>query len=97
IATVGPLPSLTPFPTPSPRATPLESVGRTGEENDPTDGDSSRGVLNQLSNLDTSGFSRAFWNGALIVAIIFAALAAYLLFRGVFRRVWRFVQTKIFR
>ena len=95
--TVGPLPSLTPFPTPLPRATPFESVLRSADENGPAGDDGNQGVFDQLSSMDTSSFGRAFWQGVTLVALVFAALAIYLVFRGAFRRIWRTIQSKLFR
>lgn len=93
----GPLPSLTPFPTPLPRSTPVNSISRTGDQALETDEQASGGVFDQLNLVDTSGFGRAFWRGVVLVALAFGALAIYLLFRGAFRRIWRRVQTKLFR
>jgi hypothetical protein len=92
-----PLPSLTPFPTPLPRATPVESISRTGDTNEQAGEEASGGVLEQITSIDTSNYGRAFWRGVSLVAIVFAALAFYLLFRGAFRRIWRTVKTKLFR
>lgn len=95
--TIGPLPSLTPFPTPLPRATPFESVFRSADDNGSSDDEGSQGVFDQLSSIDTSSFGRAFWQGVTLVSLVFAALAVYLVFRGAFRRVWRTIQSKLFR
>ncbi|MGB3713805.1 MAG: hypothetical protein WA996_05175 [Candidatus Promineifilaceae bacterium] len=92
----GPLPSLTPFPTPLPRATPVDSISRSGEANEQADDEDNGGVLNQITSVDTSSFGRAFWRGVTLVALAFAALAIYLLFRGAFRRLWRTLQSKLF-
>ncbi|HET6445005.1 MAG TPA: hypothetical protein VFI27_10550 [candidate division Zixibacteria bacterium] len=93
----GPLPSLTPFPTPPPRATPVNSISSTGDQSYESDEQESGGVFDQLSSVDTSGLGRAFWRGVTLVALAFGALAIYLLFRGAFRRIWRRLQTKLFR
>ncbi len=92
----GPLPTLTPFPTPLPRATPVYSISRSGEANDQADDEENSGVLDQITSVDTSSFGRAFWRGVTLVALAFAALAIYILFRGAFRRIWRTVQSKLF-
>ena len=93
----GPLPSLTPFPTPLPRATPVDSISRSGESTELANEEASGGVLDQITSVDTSGFGRAFWRGVTLVALAFSALAIYLLFRGAFRRIWRTLKTKLFR
>jgi hypothetical protein len=95
--TIGPLPSLTPFPTPLPRATPLETIFRSDDETGSPDDEGGQGVFGQISSIDTSSFGRAFWQGVTLVALIFAALAVYLVFRGAFRRIWRTIQSKLFR
>jgi hypothetical protein len=92
----GPLPSLTPFPTPLPRATPVNSISRPGDAIGQVNDEERGGVLNQITSVDTGGFSRAFWRGVILVALAFAALAFYLLFRGAFRRIWRTLKSKLF-
>lgn len=92
----GPLPSLTPFPTPLPRATPVNSISRSRDVVDQINGEENGGVLNQITSVDTSSFGRAFWRGVTLVALAFAALAIYLFFRGAFRRIWRNLQSKLF-
>ena len=92
----GPLPTLTPFPTPLPRATPVNSISRPGDAIEQVNDEERGGVLNQITSVDTGGFSRAFWRGVILVALAFAALAIYLLFRGAFRRIWRNLQSKLF-
>lgn len=80
-----PLPSLTPFPTPTPPATPLSLTSGTA----PTVTPESGGVLGQLEAVDTNQFSRAFWGGVRLTAVIFGLMALYLLLRSVGRRLWR--------
>ncbi|MCL4263007.1 MAG: hypothetical protein KJ069_07315 [Anaerolineae bacterium] len=80
-----PLPSLTPFPTPTPPATPLSLTGGLSPTATPGDG----GVLGQLEAVDTTQFSRAFWGGVRLTAVIFGLMALYVLLRSVGRRLWR--------
>jgi len=94
---VGPLPSLTPFPTPLPRATPVDSVVRSSDESNQSGDDGNEGIFDQITSIDTSSFGQAFWRGVVLVALAFTVLAIYLVFRGAFRRIWRTIQTKIFR
>lgn len=79
-----PLPSLTPFPTPTRPpavATPEGAVGVA-----PAD---SGGMFDQLAAIDTGQFARAFWGGARITGLIFAAMGLYLIVRGALRWGWR--------
>lgn len=91
------LPSLTPFPTPSPQATPVNealgpgSGGNSGEEPE------RQGVFEQIGGVDTSQFERAFWQGVRLVALAFIVLAAYILLRAIFRRLWRLLSNKYLR
>jgi len=94
---VGPLPSLTPFPTPLPRATPVDSVVRSSDESNQSGDDGNEGIFDQITSIDTSSFGQAFWRGVVLVALAFTVLAIYLVFRGAFRRILRTIQTKIFR
>lgn len=88
------LPSLTPFPTPSPLATLAEVSPRLpGAPGQPSE----RGLLGQLSNVDTSRFGKAFWQGVTVVAVAFGALAVYLIIRGALRWLRRFLLTKLLR
>lgn len=90
------LPSLTPFPTVTPPATPANQT--LGSTVGPTDGgDGGGGVLGQVASVDTGRFARAFWQGVTITGYIFAALALYLIFRGIGRRLWRILWAKITR
>lgn len=83
-ASSGVLPSLTPFPTPSPQATPEDAVLGPAEQ-DVTSPPRRQGLLVQLSSIDTGQFLRAFLLGARVVAFAFAALATYMLLRAAFR------------
>ena len=89
------LPSLTPFPTPSPLATSAgQLLGPAANGEEP---DNEQGIFQQIFDIDFSQYGRAFWRGAIIAGIVFGFLAAYLLARGFFRRLWRGIQTRIFR
>jgi len=89
------LPSLTPFPTPSPLAT---SAGQLlGPAPIDVEPDNEQGFFRQVFDIDFSQYGRAFWRGAIIAGIVFGFLAVYLLARGFFRRLWRGIQTRIFR
>lgn len=85
------LPTLTPFPTPSRPATPAGGqAGAAGPtEGDGGNGDNEPGLIERVTTIDTSQFGRAFWQGAMISAYLFAILAGYLLIRTVGRRLWR--------
>jgi hypothetical protein len=93
----GVLPSLTPFPTPTPLATLASSILGPPSTNEDSNLESPYGLLTRLTGIDTEQFGRAFWQGVEIVGYAFVALAAYLLLRGIFRRLWRSLQSKIFR
>ncbi len=90
-AEAGPIPSLTPFPTPSPQALPENDSPGTHGSVEAT-GDDETGLLGRLTGIDTGQFSRAFWSGVRIAAFIFAGLAAYWLLRGFFRIVSRHIR-----
>ena len=95
VVTPNALPSLTPFPTPSPLATSADQLlgpAPIGEEPE-----NEQGIFQQIFDIDFSQYGRAFWRGAIIAGIAFGFLAAYLLARGFFRRLWRGIQTRIFR
>ncbi len=95
IVTPDVLPSLTPFPTPSPLATTAgQLLGPAPVEEEPED---EQGIIQQVVDIDFSRFGRAFWRGAIIAGIVFGLLAGYLITRGVLRRIWRSIQTRIFR
>jgi hypothetical protein len=91
------LPSLTPFPTPSPQATPLNEPLGPGVGDDEEPAEERQGVFEQISGIDAGQFESAFWQGVRFVAIIFGFLAAYLLLRGVLRRLWRLLLNKLLR
>ena len=85
------LPSLTPFPTPSPLALPdNDPLGLSNSEGAPAEEDQA-GLLGRITGIDTSRFSRAFWAGVRIAAFIFAGLAVYWLLRGLFRLIKRYL------
>jgi hypothetical protein len=84
------LPSLTPFPSPTPLAVPTDAVlGPLGAGEGETGGGAVRGVFNQLRAIDPGRFGRAVVVGMGLVAIVFAALGLYLVIRGLFRWLWR--------
>jgi hypothetical protein len=91
------LPSLTPFPTPSPQATPVNEPLGPGSDGGQDTTEERQGVFEQISGIDTGLFGSAFWQGVKFVAAIFGLLAAYLLLRGVFRRLWRIVSNRLLR
>lgn len=80
-----PLPSLTPFPTPTNQATAVSFDNPT----DPGPNDTGGGIIGQLETVDTGRFSQAFWNGVKLTFAIFIAFALYLLIRSLGRRLWR--------
>jgi hypothetical protein len=93
----GILPSLTPFPTPTPLATLAGNIlGPPATGGAPDEG-TPFGLLSRVTGADTSQFGRAFWQGVTIVGYVFVALAVYLLLRGIIRRLWRSLQSKLFR
>ncbi|MEW5988997.1 MAG: hypothetical protein AB1791_20420, partial [Chloroflexota bacterium] len=83
------LPTLTPFPTPSPQATPVNQLLGPAAGEGESGGDESPGVLARLAAIDTSRFGRAFWQGVIWTGYAFAALFAYLLLRAIGRWLWR--------
>lgn len=91
------LPSLTPFPTPSPQATPVNEQLGPGNDGDSGDTEERQGVFEQIAGIDTGQFESAFWQGVRIVVIIFGLLAAYVFLRGVFRRLWRLLANRYLR
>jgi hypothetical protein len=93
----GVLPSLTPFPTPSPQATPVNEPLGPGSDGGSADTEEGRGVLDQIAGIDTGQFEAAFWQGVRFVALAFGLLVAYLLLRGVFRRLWRLLLNRLLR
>lgn len=81
-----PLPSLTPFATPTPQATPIN----LSETNPLLPVDTNQGgLVGQLEALDGSQLTRAFLGGVRLTIIIFSCLALYLILRALGRFVWR--------
>ena len=94
-----PIPTLAPFPSPTAIKL-LQEEDDTQAAIDPADENPSAnqsGVLNQIQQVNTARFIEAFWFGAKIVLYIFAGLAAYWLFRALFRWVRRFIRSRRFR
>lgn len=83
------LPSLTPFPTPSPQATLANVVSDDGRPGPPGGSEEPAGLLGRLAAIDLGRFQDAFWQGVTYAFYPFAALALYLLLRGLVRRLWR--------
>ena len=83
------LPSLTPFPTPSPPAIATTSGPTTTVQlNQPSTNDPVRDLVSQTQNLDTSPFLSAMQIGAQLALVGFGLLAFYLIARAVGRWVW---------
>jgi hypothetical protein len=91
------LPTLTPFPTPSRPATPVNELAAGTDNNDPGSTANEPGLIERITSIDTGQFGRAFWQGARISAYLFVALFTYLLLRTVWRRLWRLVVTILSR
>jgi hypothetical protein len=87
------LPTLTPFPTPTPQATPADDPNLALPAED--EGGDGPSLFEQLGGVDTSRFGRAFWRGARLSLFLFALLAAYVLFRAIFRRLWRLIMSRL--
>ncbi|MGH2536359.1 MAG: hypothetical protein ACRDHL_03075 [Candidatus Promineifilaceae bacterium] len=88
------LPTLTPFPTPSPQATSASvALGPAA----PGDDVESVGLLDRLGVVDASQFSRAFWFGVRAVVAVFLLLGLYLILRAVGRWAWRLVSGRLWR
>jgi hypothetical protein len=83
--------TLTPFPSPTPRATRATSVG-PALDNTVDQADS--GLLAQIGAFDFGRLGDAFATGVKIAFGLFALLAVYLLIRGTLRWVWQFVASK---
>jgi hypothetical protein len=90
-AETGILPTLTPFPTPSRLATPVDSQLGPSVPGGGTS-DEGGGLLGQIAGIDVSLFGRAFWFGVTIVAYAFVGLALYLILRALFRWIRRKVR-----
>ena len=83
------LPSLTPFPTPSPQAT-LANVASSDDRPGAGSGrEEPAGLLGRLATIDAGRFRDAFWQGVTYAFYPFAALALYLLLRRFLRWLWR--------
>jgi hypothetical protein len=83
-----PLPSLTPFPTPTTQATPQGNVA-AGSSNRPADAEEGGGLLGQMERIDSTQFGLAFWRGVRWSLALFFLLAFYLLVRNIARWLWR--------
>jgi hypothetical protein len=86
------LPSLTPFPTPSPVATVANVILPDDAPPEPpgaVEPGSGEGLFQRLLAIDTGRLVDAFWQGARLALWPFLALAAYLVLRGTVRRLWR--------
>jgi len=82
------LPSLTPFPSPSPQAT-LANVASGDGRPGATGGGEPAGLLGRLAAIEAGRFRDAFWQGVTYALYPFAGLALYLLLRGILRWLWR--------
>ena len=81
-----PLPSLTPFPTPTAQATAARPTAVGGAV--PEDG-AGGGLLDELAAADTDRVAQGFWQGVRSTGLLFAAFFAYLLLRTLLRRLWQ--------
>ncbi len=86
-----PIPSLTPFPTPTARATPINNSGNDAPA-EPDTGEG--GVIGQIESVEASRFGNAFLLGVQITISIFLLLALYILIRALFRRMRRVLWAK---
>jgi hypothetical protein len=91
------LPSLTPFPTPSPEATPRSVLSGAADEPATTGESEERGLLTRLRDVDYGRFGRAFWLGARLAFYAFVLLGGYLLLRWLLRLLWRLLTTREWR
>jgi hypothetical protein len=91
------LPSLTPFPTPSAQPTPANEPLGPGSDDGTGAAEERQGIFEQIAGIDAGQFESAFWQGVRFVAVVFGFLVAYLLFRGVFRRLWRLLSNRLLR
>lgn len=82
-----PIPSLTPFPTPTLRTTPQGNEQRAT----PVPNNDSGGLIGQLSNAGWDRVGDAFLIGVIGAAILFGLGIFYILLRAVGRRLWRMV------
>jgi hypothetical protein len=85
------LPTLTPFPTPSPEgASSSEVASGDGVAPPPVPpGSGEGGLLQRVVNVNTERFSNAFWIGVRFALVLFALLPLYLILRAIVRRAWR--------
>lgn len=85
-----PLPSLTPFATPTLPQGPAESSG-SGGVTDPraVTTEEGGGLLSRLFDIDVRRFGDAFVVGGGVALLIFSLLGMYLLLRGLARYLWR--------
>jgi hypothetical protein len=88
------LPSLTPFPTPSPEVTPRTLLSGSADDPPTTAVSEERGLMARLRDVDYGRFRRAFWLGARLAFYAFLLLASYLLIRWLFRLAWRFLTSR---
>jgi hypothetical protein len=82
--------TLTPFPSPTPRATRATSADPTQDDIAADDS----GLLAQIGAFDFGRLGAAFTEGVKIAFGLFALLALYLLIRGILRWLWQFVSGK---
>lgn len=83
------LPSLTPFPTPSPQATVANVASADNRPGAPAAQEESAGLLGRLAAIDVGRFQNAFWQGVTYAFYAFVVLAFYLLLRRLLRWLWR--------
>ena len=86
-----PIPSLTPFPTPTTRATPMSNSDDSGiDESEANSG----GVIGQIESVETNRFSEAFWLGVRLTVAIFLLAALYIIIRQLFRTIRRIIWSR---
>lgn len=83
-----PLPSLTPFPTPSIPAAPGALARGTPVSPDLDSATPSGGLLQRFLNIETEPFGRAFWTGVQLSLLAFVLLAIYVAVRAILRFFW---------
>ena len=86
-----PIPSLTPFPTPTSRATPINNNPDLGS---PNAEDSSGGVIGQIESVETSRFGDAFWMGVRLTFGVFLLAVMYIILRNVVRMIRKAIWSK---
>lgn len=90
------IPSLTPFPTPSPQASPVNAISGLTRPDDPNNPSPTGGLLDQFrSAFNSDRFGQAFTQGITLVLFIFAALALYLIIRALTRWLWRQIRIRL--